>query len=409
MGVKNRNYPRESPENLGNPWLKGIPGPIKWTSSPRSHRFVGAARRSLEQLLALLLSVETAGATRARLVWPQLPRKIFGPSWLRQVNVELERVLATMVEDLVDNEPPVLLKENLPRLRFVYKVEKPSGAIVLKLCLERPTAQFGHLNSMSVEKFVHSEVAIRAPAFIPKLLFATDSAIALEHIEGQLIGALGGNCESLEEIISSGVEKLQTLHDAQPGRPYLPRDFSKDVDTLVNYWSQKREPSLADLLGSLSKLKLRQLYFTEALDKIWAGFHSYRRPPPSALCAWDFNPTNFIVDTTQNLWLVDGEDFRFSLPVFDFAGLHSMAVQISRDPKATLYRSRRHLEEFLGDGHDENFRRMYEGILAASLVHAAFDSELGPDGGVGGTGKKQEGIRFRFQRFKPLIESLLAD
>lgn len=402
MSAENRSDSRETLRNLGNKWLKRVP-------RPRSHRFVSLVRRLFEQLLALFISMETAGATRARLVWPHLPRKIFGAVWHTQVNLELERVLAAMVGNLVDSESPVLLKENSARLRFIYKVEKPAGAVVLKLCLERPAGQFSHFNSMSVEKYVHSEVAAQAPNFIPRLLFATDSAIAVEHIQGQLIRAFVGSPESLDEIIVSGVEKLQTLHEAQPGRPYVSSDFSRDVDTLVNYWSQKRSFSWADFSGSLGKLKVGEQHYSEAFEKLWAGFQSYRKPPMSALCAWDFNPDNFIVDASQNLWMVDVEDFRFSLPVFDFAGLHSMAIQISKDPEATHYRSRRHLEAFLGDGHDENFRRMYEGSLAASLVHATFHSELGPVGGVVKNGRYRDGVSFRFHRFQPIIQTLLAD
>lgn len=377
---------------------------------PSGIKALGVVRRPIEQLLALLIFFETGGAARTRLIWPRVPESVFGATWDEKVDGAVEMVFSELEKLGLALHSRTLLKQNKPRLRFVFRTESRIGSLVIKIGLTFPLARFSHINSRSMEIFVHSEVARQVPNFIPNLVFGHESAIAVECIEGNQPSNFASNSGVLDTIVSSGSVKLRALHKSQTGSPYESADFSRDVNTLLDYWSQKRNPRWRDFWGSFGKLELRERSFSSALSKFWAGFNSYRSPPTSVLCAWDFNPDNFVMDRNQNLWMVDTEDFRFSLPVFDFAGFHSMAIEISENPEATFLNAKRSLIGLLGNDSEntESFWEMYEGLLAGHLIHAVFDSERRIIDTNAGRHESVERASFRFKSLRPIIEKLLS-
>lgn len=377
-----------------------------WKQNPS--RTIRLVRRQAEQLLALLISFETGGAARARLSWPRVPDSLFGPTWEGKVDVEVERIFSELEHCGLDLHSRTIIKQNRFRLRLVFRTESRLGPLVIKLRLCRPLARFGHLNWPNTETFVHSEVSLQVPNFIPKLVFGNESAIAIHYVEGHHLDQFASRSDSFDAIISSGTAKLRTLHNSYPGRLYQAADFSRDVDSLLNYWSQKRNPRWRDFWDSLGKLEFREASFGRALDKLWSGFNSYSSPPTSVLCAWDLNCDNFVVDPNEKLWLVDTEEFRYSLPVFDFAVFHSMAIEVSGNPESTFLRSKRSLFGLLSDTRENRgaFWEMYEGLLAAHLIFAVFDSERKVSDSR--TGRADfERVSSRFQRLRPIIDELL--
>jgi len=367
-------------------------------------------RLTLEQLLGMLVNLESGGRTRLRLTWPHIPSSVFDSQWQAEKDQEIERIFGCLSNDGHVLGARKLLKENPSRLRFVYQANSEKGQTIVKLNLQRPISEFGHKTNMSMEQFIHTEIAERVSNFLPRLLFKSEFAFGVEYVEGESLNGMSISPQVFEKIVISGLEKLHILHTSQTGRPYLSSDFSRDLNELIEYWSQLRYPAW-QLLFSYSTLKLRETYFCKALEKAWKGFEKSNLTARSVLCAWDLSADNLLVDSDSNLWLVDTEDFRLSLSVFDFAAMSAVFIEHSLEPQQTFENLRSHLKKNLNEYELESnsFWAMYEGLLAGFLCHSVFDINDSHQEKRFSKPSSNRSVAFRLQRLRSVIDDCLTN
>ena len=372
-------------------------------SSPKTvlERYSSFVRSALETCFVVLSGLDSKRNQRFRQTWPSMPGVKRTELWESKQDIEAETFLTELIRLGQIHASPKILKVNRARSRFVYKAATDSGGVVVKFSTSTPVSPFGHLNNMAMEEYVHTAVPKTIDKLVPKLRFVTESGLGVEYIEGVYMSSSTIRALELDELAVSGIKKLHRMHAHFPGNAYSGQNFSRDLSTLVDYWSQARNPSPRRLLN-IGALWQCENFFNDAIERAWLGFEAGSKSPQSSLCAWDLSTDNLIIDRNKNLWIVDTEDFRFSLPVFDYAHMSAVALGMASEPVESFHSLKLAILGLLQNQDDIVFWRMYEGLLVAYLCNELLEQCFD-----GSRERKHRNLSSSLRRLRPVIKSCL--
>lgn len=365
-------------------------------------RYSSFVRSALETCFVVLSGLGSKSNPRVRQTWPSMPGVKPTELWESKQDTQAETFINALIHLRQIHASPKILKVNRARSRFVYKAATDSGEVVVKFSTSIPLSPFGHLNNIAMEEYVHTAVPKTVKELVPKLRFVTDSGLGVEFIEGVSLSPSTIQAFDLNELAASCLKKLHRMHVHFPGEAYSGENFSRDLSTLVNYWSQARNPSPIRLL-SIGALWQCENLFNAAIERAWLGFTAGSQSLQSSLCAWDLSMDNLIIDRNANLWIVDTEDFRFSLPVFDYAHMSAVAIGMSSEPAESYHSLKLAILALLQNQDDIVFWRMYEGLLVAYLCNELLEQCFD-----GSEERKNRNLRSSLRRLGPVIKSCLS-